>query len=224
MSRSRATLARCAFAAWALASLTAAAVAAPDDPAPDPVSRFLAERGLAAHSNAPTSIETLPAGVDPERNTLAIRVREKASEMVLTAMNFIGVSYRRGGESFDRGFDCSGFTQHVFEMSLGLVLPRRANEQAKARSLIKVPRDELEPGDLVFFKTLRRTFSLVGIYIGEGKVIHAPRPGSEVRVEDMRVAYWSKRFTGARRAESALEATAVPASLDLNPATAPLAQ
>ncbi|HET6598439.1 MAG TPA: C40 family peptidase, partial [Burkholderiaceae bacterium] len=93
-----------------------------------------------------------------------------------------------------------------------------------AKSLIKVPRDELEPGDLVFFNTLKRTFSHVGIYIGEGKFIHAPRPGSEVRVEDMRFAYWSKRFTGARRAESALEANAAPASIDNIPATVPSAE
>ena len=63
-------------------------------------------------------------------------------------------------------------------------------------------RDELMPGDLVFFNTLKRTFSHVGIYVGEGKFIHAPRPG-EVRVEDMRFAYWARRFTGARRAEPA---------------------
>ena len=64
-------------------------------------------------------------------------------------------------------------------------------------------RDELMPGDLVFFNTLKRTFSHVGIYVGEGKFIHAPRPGGEVRVEDMRFAYWARRFTGARRAEPA---------------------
>jgi cell wall-associated NlpC family hydrolase len=94
-------------------------------------------------------------------------------------------------------------------MSLGLVLPRRADEQAKAKGLIDVKRDELKPGDLVFFNTLKRTFSHVGIYVGEGKFIHAPRTGGEVRVEDMRFAYWAKRFTGARRAEPMVaEATA----------------
>ena len=58
-----------------------------------------------------------------------------------------------------------------------------------------------KPGDLVFFNTMRKAFSHVGIYVGEGKFIHSPRTGGEVRVEDMRFAYWSKRFTGARRAE-----------------------
>jgi cell wall-associated NlpC family hydrolase len=108
------------------------------------------------------------------------------------------VPYRRGGET-EAGFDCSGFTRHIFENSLGLVLPRRAEEQARAPGLFAVKRDDLKPGDLVFFNTLRRTFSHVGIYIGEGKFIHAPRPGGEVRVEDMSESYWARRFTGARR-------------------------
>jgi cell wall-associated NlpC family hydrolase len=81
------------------------------------------------------------------------------------------------------------------------VLPRRVDEQATAQGLLKVGRDELRPGDLVFFNTLRRTFSHVGIYVGEGKFIHAPRAGKQVRIEDMRQAYWARRFTGARRAE-----------------------
>ena len=77
------------------------------------------------------------------------------------------------------------------------------HEQARAPGLLAVKRDELQPGDLVFFNTLKRTFSHVGIYVGEGKFIHAPKPGGEVRVEDMRFMYWAKRFTGARRAEQA---------------------
>jgi cell wall-associated NlpC family hydrolase len=89
-----------------------------------------------------------------------------------------------------------------------LILPRRADEQAKASGLVAIKKDELQPGDLVFFNTLRRTFSHVGIYLGDGKFIHAPKPGGEVRVEDMRFVYWAKRFTGARRAEPAVEQSA----------------
>jgi cell wall-associated NlpC family hydrolase len=121
--------------------------------------------------------------------------------MVLAAMNFIGVRYRRGGDSADTGFDCSGFTRHVFAMSLGLVLPRRADEQAAMPGLVKVEKSDLRPGDLVFFNTMRRTFSHVGIYIGDNRFVHAPRQGKDVRTEDMTCAYWAKRFTGARRAE-----------------------
>jgi cell wall-associated NlpC family hydrolase len=123
--------------------------------------------------------------------------------MVITAMNFLGVPYKRGGSSETAGFDCSGFTRHIFEMSIGLVLPRKVDQQARAPGLVPVNRDDLKPGDLVFFNTLKRTFSHVGIYVGEGKFIHAPRPGGEVRVEEMSLAYWKKRFTGARRVESA---------------------
>jgi cell wall-associated NlpC family hydrolase len=113
----------------------------------------------------------------------------------------------RGGNTEDQGFDCSGFTRFIFEKSLGMVLPRRADEQARLANLLSIPRADLKPGDLVFFNTMKRTFSHVGIYLGEGKFIHAPRAGAVVRVEDMRDAYWSKRFTGARRAPGAAGAT-----------------
>ena len=169
-------------------------------PTGDAVLTLLQERGL------------VPAGakIDEriENSALVQQVRDSATEMVLTAMNFLGVRYVRGGNTAEQGFDCSGFTRYVFENSLGLVLPRRADEQASIAGLLKVKRDELKPGDLVFFNTMRRAFSHVGIYVGEGKFIHAPRAGSEVRIEDMRTSYWTTRFNGARRAE--LPGTEVP--------------
>jgi hypothetical protein len=169
--------------------------AMPDQPPVPPVGgQVTADRSL---------LEAAASKASP----LVQQVRDKASDLVLSAMNFLGVPYRRGGTSAETGFDCSGFTRHVFENSIGLVLPRRADEQARAPGLLSVTRDELKPGDLVFFNTLRHTFSHVGIYIGEGKFIHSPRTGSEVRVEDMREAYWAKRFTGARRSPLADEAT-----------------
>lgn len=120
-----------------------------------------------------------------------------ASDLVVTAMGFLGVPYRRGGNSAETGFDCSGFVRAMYEQTVGLVLPRRAAEQAEATQTIA--REELKPGDLVFFNTMRRAFSHVGIYVGDGKFIHSPRSGSQVRVEDMRTAYWHTRFNGARR-------------------------
>jgi cell wall-associated NlpC family hydrolase len=168
---------------------TAATPAAAKAPGPDAVTRFLSERGLL------NSVEQSGS------SRLLASVRDTASDLVLSAMNFLGVRYTRGGNSVENGFDCSGFTRHIFEMSVGLVLPRRADEQAKDSSLLAIRQDELKPGDLVFFNTMKRTFSHVGIYVGEGKFIHAPRTGSAVRVEDMRDAYWAKRFTGARRAD-----------------------
>jgi cell wall-associated NlpC family hydrolase len=80
---------------------------------------------------------------------------------------------------------------------VGKVLPRRASEQAAATE--KIDKQDLKPGDLVFFNTMRQTFSHVGIYVGDNKFIHSPRPGKQVKVEDMRDAYWDRRFTGARR-------------------------
>jgi cell wall-associated NlpC family hydrolase len=121
-------------------------------------------------------------------------------------MDFVGIRYRRGGESTETGFDCSGFTRHVFAMSLGMMLPRRADEQATAPGFVAVRRDDLQPGDLVFFNTLRRSFSHVGIYIGANRFIHAPRTGASIRTEDMSFAYWAKRYNGARRLTSAAAA------------------
>lgn len=165
----------------------AQATATPAD-ASDPVSRFLADKGL---------LNTRPV------TELAQQVRDKAtdlaSDLVISAMDFLGVPYRRGGDSKSEGFDCSGFTRHVFERSIGMVLPRRAAEQAAMPGMEQVKQAELKPGDLVFFNTLRHTFSHVGIYIGDNKFIHSPRAGGAVRIEDMRVAYWQQRFDGARR-------------------------
>ena len=193
---------------------TQAAMASPTESA-DPMTRFLADKGLLAAAAASTPSVTGVNVVDPiasfataPSSGLVQQMRDSASDMVLTAMNFLGVPYKRGGNSEETGFDCSGFTRHIFEKTVGLILPRRADEQAQSTSLMTIAREELKPGDLVFFNTLKRTFSHVGIYVGEGKFIHAPRTGAEVRVEDMRVAYWNKRFTGARRAPQVQAATA----------------
>lgn len=121
----------------------------------------------------------------------------KATGMVMQAMDLLGVPYRRGGSSESTGFDCSGFVRHLYEKSVGQLLPRRAEEQARSTEIIE--REELKPGDLVFFNTMRRAFSHVGIYVGDGKFIHAPRAGKSVKVDDMRSDYWQKRFNGARR-------------------------
>jgi cell wall-associated NlpC family hydrolase len=136
---------------------------------------------------------------------------EKATDMLTQAMGLLGVPYRRGGSSEETGFDCSGFVRHMYEKSFGRVLPRRANEQAKATETID--REELKPGDLVFFNTMKRAFSHVGIYMGDGKFIHAPRAGKSIRVDDMRSAYWQKRFNGARRVQPGADPDgATPAS------------
>ena len=200
---------RAAAVAILVATLPLAAGAAPDD-ATDPVLKLLIDKGVLVEPAARTE-PAAEAG-------LLRKVHESASAMVIGAMNFVGVRYQRGGVSADTGFDCSGFTRHVFEMSLGLVLPRSADEQAVAPGLVAVRREDLKPGDLVFFNTLKRTFSHVGIYIGDNRFIHAPRTGKTVRTEDMSFAYWAQRFTGARRAEPG--AVAVSQDIAAAPAAA----
>lgn len=167
-----------------IALLFAASAQANPSGASDDMDQFLINEGLLAR-------------IDQVRQSVGL----KASELVFTAMGFLGVPYRRGGNTAETGFDCSGFVRAMYQQTVGLILPRKAEQQAAATKIIK--RADLQPGDLVFFNTLRRAFSHVGIYIGEGKFIHSPKPGAHVRVEDMGVAYWSHRFDGARRVQTA---------------------
>ncbi|CBW74813.1 NlpC/P60 family protein [Mycetohabitans rhizoxinica HKI 454] len=125
----------------------------------------------------------------------------KAGDVVVGALNMIGVRYRWGGDSPSSGLDCSGFVRYVFQDTLGLTLPRRAEEMSRVGEKVKM--SELKPGDLVFFNTMRRTFSHVGIYIGDNKFVHSPSTGSTIRVDELDSGYWEKRFTGARRLDAA---------------------
>jgi len=113
------------------------------------------------------------------------------------ALAFQGVRYRWGGTDPKTGFDCSGLIVYAARQSLGLKLPRRAADLASQGQ--PVQRDRLQVGDLVFFNTLGRRFSHVGIYVGDNYFVHAPSSGGVVRVADMRKSYWTKRYNGARR-------------------------
>ncbi|MBL8470524.1 MAG: C40 family peptidase [Rhodocyclaceae bacterium] len=125
------------------------------------------------------------------------RTQSAAEDLATHALSFLGIYYRRGGQSPESGFDCSGLVRHAALEALGRTLPRTARDMAGVGT--EVERDELRPGDLVFFNTLRRTFSHVGIYLGGDKFVHAPSAGGVVRVEDMRESYWLSRYNGARR-------------------------
>jgi len=125
------------------------------------------------------------------------RPHTQATGLASTALGYLGIKYRFGGDSPRNGFDCSGLVRYAAEKSLGLKLPRRSAEMARLGESIK--RNELERGDLVFFNTRGQRFSHVGIYLGEGKFVHAPSSGSSVRVESMNIGYWQKRYNGARR-------------------------
>ena len=125
------------------------------------------------------------------------RYTNSAQDLILKGLELVGINYRRGGTNPDSGLDCSGFVQVVFRDSIGKLLPRTAKEQSEVGNV--VDKDELKPGDLVFFNTMRRAFSHVGIYLGDNRFMHSPRTGAEVRVEDMSQSYWVKRYNGARR-------------------------
>ena len=176
----------------------------------DDMDRFLQDRGLVdtpARSDAvpAPAMAAPPPGAAPAADATA--PADRRSELVVAAMGALGVPYRRGGNSYDSGFDCSGFVRAMYEQTLGVTLPRQAAQQAAATQVIE--RGELQPGDLVFFNTLRRDFSHVGIYVGDSKFIHSPKPGAAVRIEDLRVNYWNRRFDGARRVVGRSAAPAV---------------
>jgi cell wall-associated NlpC family hydrolase len=123
-------------------------------------------------------------------------VASLGSEAALRALALVGVPYRWGGSRPATGLDCSGLVHHVFGQ-IGIATPR--DTRGLARSGNSVSRRHLQAGDLVFFNTLRRAYSHVGIYLGDGRFVHAPSAGSEVRIESMASPYWRARYDGARR-------------------------
>ncbi|KHK58642.1 peptidase P60 [Ralstonia sp. A12] len=140
------------------------------------------------------------ADVKPEAKPgLISNVMTKTGDVVMNALGMIGLRYRFGGNTPESGLDCSGFVRYVFNDTFGFLLPRRAVEMSRVGTSVETA--ELRPGDLVFFNTMRHTFSHVGIYIGDNKFVHAPSTGSKIRVDDMTASYWVTRYNGARRIE-----------------------
>ena len=151
-----------------------------------------------------TGCATPPAKVAGSRTKVVLSQRAfdeisttRLRELAFHALSHIGVPYRYGGASPDTGFDCSGLVQYVYSRGAGVTLPR--NTQALAEVGAPVAPEALEPGDLVFFDTLRKPYSHVGIYLGDQRFIHAPTTGGKVELVDMRDRYWQTRFNGARR-------------------------
>ncbi|MGZ8274539.1 MAG: C40 family peptidase [Burkholderiaceae bacterium] len=140
-----------------------------------------------------------------ERGTAGAR-----ADVVLQALSLLGTPYRYGGSSPETGLDCSGFVRHVFAAAVNRDLPRRSEEIGAFGE--PVSRAELQPGDLVFFNTLRRAFSHVAIYIGEGRFVHAPARRGSVRIEGLNDRYWATRFNGARRVIDSGSTPSIPAS------------
>lgn len=140
---------------------------------------------------------TLPAATVP--TSFMSRAALSMESTLDRALDFIGIRYKRGGSTPETGFDCSGFVRYIYNETLGLVLPH--NAKAIAEEGERVDKTDLKPGDLVFFNTMRRAFSHVGIYLGDNLFVHAPRSGARVRIEDMSDRYWSRRYNGARRVQ-----------------------
>lgn len=150
----------------------------------------------------PGNLSTTPDLLQEKLSDLSKRAADlsnRASELALQAVGMLGIHYKRGGNTPENGLDCSGLVRYVFKQAWGTVLPRTAEEISQVGA--KVDNHDLQPGDLVFYNTLRRGFSHVGIYLGDNKFIHSPSSGGQVRIESMDLAYWKKRFNGARRIE-----------------------
>jgi cell wall-associated NlpC family hydrolase len=128
------------------------------------------------------------------------QLSESTSSLINNAMKLIGVQYR-WGDKVQTGFDASAFVKYVLKDNLGFLFPLKTTDDMSKVGL-QVSRDSLRPGDLVFFNTLKREYSHVGIYVGENKFIHSPARGAGVRVDDLTSVYWDMRFDGARRVDS----------------------
>jgi cell wall-associated NlpC family hydrolase len=147
--------------------------------------------GGRAHAQSAESYE--PARAAVSQSALSGRI----ADALMYAVSMIGVPYRYGGNDAATGFDCSGFVHHVFGNVIAHSMPR--NAEGMSRNGARVDRTALKPGDLVFYNTLGRAFSHVGIYLGNNQFIHAPSAGKSVEIVNMEDRYWNSRFNGARR-------------------------
>jgi len=163
-----------------------------------PDSKNLTERSLTALGEAAGKIgDVLSSGAQAFGSGMQ-QVSDQATELIGYAKQSIGARYRWGGTSAETGFDCSGFVRTIVQQTVGRLLPHHAADQAAVTQ--RISKDELQPGDLVFFNTVRRrAYSHVGIYMGDGQFIHAPSRGERVRIDNLSANYWQKRFGGARR-------------------------
>ena len=121
---------------------------------------------------------------------------EKGVDVVLYALGLVDTGYRFGGKNPDAGLDCSGMVSHIYQSTLGLKVKGSAADIARQARAIE--RQDLRPGDLVFFNTNNRSFSHVGIYIGDARFVNAPSTNGRVRIDRLCDRYYAQRFEAAR--------------------------
>lgn len=120
------------------------------------------------------------------------------ARMLHRALSLLGTPYRWGGTTPESGFDCSGLVGYVYRNNLGIELPRISRDMARVGELIR-DRDALAEGDIVFFSRKGKHVDHVGIYLGNGQFLHAPRTGKDVEIASLASGYWSQKFLQARR-------------------------
>lgn len=139
-----------------------------------------------------------PVPMQVPRTGAPVPLDLRADDVLMQAMGLIGTPYRFGGTTPERGFDCSGFTTYVFRESVQLALPRTAQDQFNQAGSA-IAKTELVAGDLVFFRQNRRRVDHVGIYVGEGRFVHAPSSGGRVRIDALSSPHWTRSYAGAKR-------------------------
>jgi len=156
-----------------------------------------ADRAMVPNGMAVNNSDSVTS--DQNSQASSSRWSDTVQEVMMNALSLTGIRYTYGGKNPDTGFDCSGFVRYVFQQAASLTLPHSARAISQLGQSVSI--DELQPGDLVFFNTLKTAFSHVGIYIGGHRFIHAPSTGGGISVVDMDDSYWVKRFNGAKRLE-----------------------
>jgi len=170
-----------------------------DSPLDTRLGMLVAAAILAGCSQTPQRVDApspAPFATPSSRNWFALPSDVHAQEMVIYALGLLDTGYRFGGKNPDAGLDCSGMVSYIVEQVSGRRLPY--NAAGIAERTRPVPSHALRPGDLVFFNTLGRAYSHMGIYLGEGKFIHAPSSRGKVRVDRLDSRYFADRFEGAR--------------------------